>query len=361
MSSGSTSLKHRRRVLHAAGKLNGKPEPVPVPSISISADRVGRPRRRSYRRSLPAWLGSLALHVAVLLACLPLTFATLTGSQFALWAGPSEPIDQPPEPLAELEIEPIDWQPPEVEEAALRGPQLDAMGGSLSDLVDSLPAATAIGNIGTAGVLPGDVGTLMSTGEPDEPGGGAAGAATFFGTRSKGNRFVFVIDNSRSMKDGRFEAAVAELLQSIGAMSRRQSFYVIFVSDQPYPMFYPAPAPDLVPATTANKQRLAQWLQHVELHYGKNRELATAMQLAASLRPHAVYFLWDGRIDDLRVRQEVMAQLTRPNKWGFPVHTLGMGVGLPDSAPANEQNLDAIARAHGGVYRRVDVPTPHRQ
>jgi hypothetical protein len=82
------------------------------------------------------------------------------------------------------------------------------------------------------------------------------------------------------------------------------------------------------------------------------------MDLAASLRPHAVYLLWDGdmRYSD-RVRLEVMTHLTRPNQWNFPIHTLGMGITSLDA----EQNLVAIAGAHGGTYRRIDLPAGERR
>jgi hypothetical protein len=138
-------------------------------------------------------------------------------------------------------------------------------------------------------------------------------------------------------------------------MSRRQAFYVIFVSDQTYPMFYPERALDLAPATPESKQRLGQWLGKVQLAGGKNRELIKAMDMAAALRPHAVFLLWDA---DLRyseaVRQDVMTHLTRPQPWNFAIHTLGMGTLSVES----EQNLAAIAQAHGGTYRRIDVPRP---
>jgi len=78
-----------------------------------------------------------------------------------------------------------------------------------------------------------------------------------------------------------------------------------------------------------------------------------AMNMAADLRPDAVFFLWDGRIDHAGVRQDVMTHLTRPNQWTFAIHTIGMGV---DSLDA-EHNLKTIAAAHGGTFRRVDIPT----
>jgi hypothetical protein len=180
------------------------------------------------------------------------------------------------------------------------------------------------------------------------------GEAIFFGARSKGDRFVFVVDNSSSMKGGRLEAATAELLNATNALSPRQSFYVIFVSDQPYPMFFPQREPDLVPATPQNKKRLAEWLPKAILASGNNRKLIDAMDMAAALRPHAVFLLWDGDMKySEKVRLDVMTHLTRPNQWGFTIHTLGMGVTSLDA----EQNLTTIAQAHGGTFRRVDVPT----
>ncbi|MCI0334283.1 MAG: hypothetical protein L0228_13775 [Planctomycetes bacterium] len=120
-------------------------------------------------------------------------------------------------------------------------------------------------------------------------------------------------------------------------------------------MFFPERAPDLVPATPPNKKRLAEWLPKAILASGNNRKLIEAMNMAADLRPHAVFLLWDGdmKYSD-KVRLEVMTHLTRPNQWNFAIHTLGMGTTTSLDA---EQNLTTIAQAHGGTFRRVDVPT----
>jgi hypothetical protein len=195
---------------------------------------------------------------------------------------------------------------------------------------------------------------MAGAGEPGSGlAGGPPGTALFFGARAQGDRFVFVVDNSRSMRDGRFEAAMAELVRTIDALSPRQSFYVIFVSDKPYPMFYPEVAPALLPATPANKKRLAEWLPKALLADGRNRELPKAMDMAAALQPHAVFLLWDS---DWRyhepARADVMTQLARPNQWNFSIHTIGLGVSSRDA----DLYLSAIAQAHGGTYRAVDVP-----
>jgi hypothetical protein len=213
----------------------------------------------------------------------------------------------------------------------------------------------SLGDIGQLDALPSDLGTLMAGAGAPASGnpGGPQGEAVFFGARSKGDRFVFVVDNSSSMKSGRLEAATAELLKTIDSLTPRQAFYVIFVSDQTYPMFYPVAAPELLPATPANKRRLAEWLPNAILASGKNRELIKAMDMAAALRPHAVFLLWDGDLKySEKVRMDVMTHLTRPNQWDFAIHTLGMGVSSLDAA----HNLTSIAQAHGGTFQRIDLP-----
>jgi hypothetical protein len=74
------------------------------------------------------------------------------------------------------------------------------------------------------------------------------------------------------------------------------------------------------------------------------------------LQPQAVYLLWDGALRySEKVRLDVITHLTQPHppERKFIVHTIGMGITSLDS----EQNLRMIAQAHGGIYRRVDVPT----
>jgi hypothetical protein len=300
---------------------------------------------------------SLAVHAVGLFIFLTLGFATLVQPNVPLFAGPPEPSDESPERLDEVEIESAKFDDAELQNVVSEDDDFNIADNLMSEFEPAQLGAGSqpLGDMGQLDALPGELGTLMSgAGSPSSGSpGGEPGSAVFFGTRSKGNRFVFVVDNSSSMRDGRLDAAIAELVRSVESLSPRQSFYVIFVSDQPYPMFYPQPATDLLPATPQNKKRLSEWLPKALLASGKNREIIKAMDLAASLRPQAVYLLWDG---DMRysekVRLEVMTHLTRPNQWNFAIHTLGMGVTSLDA----EYNLTAVAQAHGGTYRRVDVP-----
>lgn len=327
-----------------------------TPTIQIAAGSpTSGTRPSTSRRWLkPAWTLSLGVHLVLLTICGLATFATLSDSQFFLLASPNELREETLDDPSEVEIEPATNEDFESQETYVENANFELGDHLLEALTPTLDssAVDAPGSAGLTSAMPTDLGTLMAGGGEGKQGGGTVGSASFFGTRSQANRVVFVIDNSSSMKGGRLEAAVAELLRSVDAMSPKQSFYVIFVSDQPYPMFYPAPAAALLPATPPNKKLLRQWLGGLRLAGGSNRQLIKAMDLAAMLRPETVFFLWDGRIDNAGVRRDVMVHLTRPQPWDFSIHTLGMGV----TAPENEQNLAAVAQAHGGTYLRVDIP-----
>jgi hypothetical protein len=336
----------------------------PVPRFFVSPTSAAgistrcRQSSQAYRQTTSPLLLSFAVHAVGLLLCLTFGFATLVQQAPKLFASPADFLDDSPEEFNEVKIESSKLDDDELQNVLSESDDFNIAKNSLREFEPNQvgAGAQALGEIGQLDALPSELGTLLagagSTGSG--PPGGELGQAVFFGTRSHGNRIVFVVDNSSSMKDGRFETAIAELVRCVEALSPRQAFYVILVSDQPYPMFYPQPAANLLPATAANKKRLAEWLPRALLASGKNRELIKAMDLAASLQPDAVYLLWDG---DMRysekVRLEVMTHLTRPNQWSFLIHTLGMGITSLDA----EYNLTAIANAHGGTYRRVDVPT----
>ncbi len=338
-----------------------EPPPLHIVSdaVGISPKR-GRVHRRSaagYRKAASPLLCSLVLHAIVLSLCLTFTIATIVQQEIPLLAAPADLDEITVEEFSDVEIPPTKFDDPELQNVVYESTDFNISDNKLSELEPAeLGAGTQpLGDIGQLDALPSELGTLMAgAGSPGRgASGGPPGEAVFFGARSKGDRFVFVVDNSSSMKGGRLEAAIAELLNATSALTPRQSFYVIFVSDRTYPMFFPERAPDLVPATAPNKKRLAEWLPKAILASGNNRKLIEAMDMAAELRPHAVFLLWDGdmKYSD-KVRFEVMTHLTRPNQWDFTIHTLGMGTTSLDA----EQNLTTIAQAHGGTFRRVDVP-----
>jgi hypothetical protein len=187
-------------------------------------------------------------------------------------------------------------------------------------------------------------------------GAGDGGATTsFFGTKAKARRIVFLIDNTGSMNYGGLETVFVELLKSVDAMDARQQFYVFFFSDQVYPMFFPQSQSTFVRATKENKQMLRDWLDSVEICTGGVWQLTQALHAAYKIEPDVVYLLCDGRGWDLvraSYKVEAVNRLkTEPNPQGIPVHTLGMGC----KKDSDRENLAIVARVNSGTFREVQV------
>jgi hypothetical protein len=295
----------------------------PAPQIKLDGvgDTPDRPHgRKAYRAAASPLVCSFAIHAVALTLCLTFTVATIVQQNIPLFSSPADLDEASVEEFSTVEIPPTKFEDAELQNVVYDSPDFNVSDNRLSEPTHLGVGTQPLGDIGQLDALPSELGTLMAG--AGSPGGGVPGGppgeAVFFGARSKGDRFVFVVDNSSSMKGGRLDAAIAELLNTLNGLSPRQSFYVIFVSDQTYPMFFPDRSPDMVPATAPNKQRLAAWLPNAILASGKNRELINAMDMAAALRPHAVFLLWDGdmKYSD-KVRLDVMTHLTRPNQWNL--------------------------------------------
>lgn len=343
----------------AAGQRVETAEPV-APQVAIESgvrtpnlteDPV-EPLRRS---GTPPWLVSLVVHAAVLLVLSFCTLATLQREDLALWAS-SAPRDEFIEEFPELEIDPsVELTSLETElPTELEDPGLASFGdlsaeAELSEV--SASASLATSELGEMGTLFGDIGNALS-----DLGAGAGGATTsFFGTKSRARRIIFVIDNTGSMNYGGLETVIDELLKSVDAMNARQQFYAFFFSDQVYPLFFPQSQGTFVRATKENKQLLREWLDSVELCTGGVWQLTQAMEAACDLRPDVIYLLCDGRDWD-RVRAsykvEAVERLkTEPNPLGIPVHTLGMGC----KVDSDRENLASVARANSGSFREVQI------
>ncbi len=167
-------------------------------------------------------------------------------------------------------------------------------------------------------------------------------STSFFGSKAVASTFVFVVDNSLSMNQGRFETACNELLKTVNQMKPKQSFYVIFYSDTAYPLFYPQTVNKLQPATPANKKKLAAWLNQVPLCLKTNCK--EAMGIALKLKPEVIYILGDGAFTDNT------AGLLISQKQPMPINTLGMQV-----KGSAEEQFRMIAESNGGTYNDVGV------
>jgi len=267
------------------------PDFLPVPPADLAGaddapaseviEVVGEPtdpkpsqHRWAIRRTSRPVMASLSVHGALLLLVVSIGVAKVVHDEqpFRTYVD----LGKTPPPIEEmkaLDLGPIaQLDETNLKDAAPVNEAVDAGGSTLANAapvdfetlagvasVGDLGAVTALkpvdtgegtlqpagnGGTGADGMAPaGDGGNGTGRGAGGSGGrkGGQAGAAMFFGTKAKGDRFVFVVDNSSSMKNGRLEMALAELVKTVESLTPKQSFYVVFVSDRTYPMFIEIP------------------------------------------------------------------------------------------------------------------------
>lgn len=193
---------------------------------------------------------------------------------------------------------------------------------------------------------------------------GSGPGASFFGTVAAGDEFVYVVDISTSMDNGRgtsasqgsrFERAMAELKTSIERLSPSQSFYVILFCEHTRRMLNDdSLLPQPLPATPENKRRLYEWLDTVSTNMWTDPR--QALRLGLAMQPSALFLLSDGRFNGkekelnmslLHGNPSVSEVIGRHNRGRTPIHTIAYEDKL------NCQAMEQIARSTGGEYRFV--------
>lgn len=178
------------------------------------------------------------------------------------------------------------------------------------------------------------------SGGTGDAGSGAGDGVGFFGTQAAGDSFVFIVDQSGSMKGARFERAVEELVASLRQLGRQQRFLVIFYNSKAQPVFYRGHRNELVPAT---RKVVEYIISRIRLRSAAGgTDPSGALALALSLRPDAIFLLTDGKFDT-----PVRDQARELNTHGAVIHTIA--IGYRESEPI----LRGIAEDHGGRYRFV--------
>ncbi len=174
--------------------------------------------------------------------------------------------------------------------------------------------------------------------------------ASFFGAEADGNRFVFVIDSSGSMRGPRWEALCKELVRAIKSLSPDQEFFVLSFDSMAHPMFGLAPPKGkFLKAVDKNLERIRNWLRSIQ--HGSQTLPSSAVGIAMKLEPDAIFLLSDGEINDSTV-EDLRIWNRKKDEEGnvktlVPIHTVLL------HSPMGFATLETIARENGGTFTPV--------
>ncbi len=170
-------------------------------------------------------------------------------------------------------------------------------------------------------------------------GGGAyaTGSASFFGLRAIGDRFVFVVDRSGSMRGTRLACAKDELIRSINRLDCNARFTVIFYNT----VYEMMTGNGLVVASDANKSRAVSWIDTISA--SGNTSPVGAMEAALTMKPDAVWLLSDGRFAENMIEEIGRRNVGRRAQ----IHAIAF------HDASGEKVLKQIAGKNRGEYRFV--------
>ncbi len=176
---------------------------------------------------------------------------------------------------------------------------------------------------------------------------GPTTTVSLFGSKvAEGRSFVFLIDRSQSMGGdglGVIEAAAKELAASIGSLEETHKFQVIAYNQKPLYLT----GRELLPATTANKQQLIDFVKNLPAFGATEHEVG--VYAALKLKPDAIFFLTDGGDPMLNAGQ---LKGIRAAAKGTTIHCLQFGSGPHGDEPSF---LQTLAEYTGGSYLYIDM------
>ena len=325
--------------------------PRPMPSAEADAPRDAAAEKQPRERAAAAggtesvleavlpWLTSLLLHLGIVL----LAF-------FMVWSYLAiEEEEEPIIPIARLSDTPggqLEQSQSLQMQAAQNQRRVQTESVSTEDALDQLNANTQ-SDLELVGLSSGGSGKLAPFGATT--GGDEGVEAKFYGAGGNATKIIYIVDASGSLIDT-LPFVIREIKRSIGELSARQRFTVIF--------FQGGTAIEVPPrgwkqATPEMKERVADWITLSEgniIPRGSTNPVS-ALELAMRYRPELVFILSDnitgrGRYEVDRGR--LLAMLDEANPEGrIKINTIQFL--YPD--PLN--TLQKIAEQHGGVYRFI--------
>ncbi|RCS40735.1 hypothetical protein DTL42_25575 [Bremerella cremea] len=304
------------------------------------------------RRTMPAWLMSLLIHMLIGVLLI-LTVQTVskgigdeparkgtialanrsddtteyeTNDKSANANGQQNSDSQQAEQSLDNALPALDLPPSDVGNLLPRGDE--SIGGQQAD---GLPAA----------------GSQMEGGAPSKGGLGKEGKTSVFGAEGKGTKFVYVFDRSGSMNGAPLDAAKAELLKSLNDLDKMHQFAIIFYNQEPFVFSPRGDRPRLVFADEQGKNLAKQFVGGVIASGGTKH--VDALKIALKMNPDVVFFLTDA--DQPTLLPHELEEIHRLNR-GISIHAIEFGYGKYDG---RRNFLVKLAEGNDGQHVYVDI------
>jgi hypothetical protein len=259
--------------------------------------------------------------------------------------GPAQPESRAAEAVPE--------EAPSVDELLSQNDAQASMEASdpLDDLPPIIGAGTPVGDVTGGGIVAPELIRSSGTAGQSSSGSPTPGPnhASFMQIADSGRSFVYLIDTSSSMGEGRrLSFAKQQLKASLRQLKPYQQFQVIFYNDDEFPSrinLRRGPAQNLYPATVIHVQLACNAID--SRHPDGGTEHLPALLDALSLNADVIYFLTDGREPQLTDRE--LKKLRGQNRSGTHIHVVEFGIGLQETRDVSW--LHQLAAQSGGEYR----------
>ena len=203
--------------------------------------------------------------------------------------------------------------------------QNDGDSAGTSDATPDVPGSTSV----VSGSQPTPLNRNVNRKHVISPG------AEFFGVRATGRRFIFLIDASSSMLDGKDQAARRELIASVGRMDPGMELEVIFFTTTITRVFGQF-------ASLKDRENIIDKIANATPLTG-GTPVMPALREAIRMNPDAVFLLTDGAFNE----GDISAETRSLNSENIPINTIAF------VDRSMESVLKRVASDSGGDYRYV--------
>ena len=284
------------------------------------------------------WVISISFNLGVLIAFASVAFQAQEQEILSVTAAPvdsEEAINS-----FEYSLEPAEFE--DLSQSASGGVELSDLPSLEQPVIDNelrmLQSSDMFASVSGLGTMGGGEGPEQGQGESKV--GLESRGTSFYGVEATGQSFVYILDNSGSMRGIRWQEARDELIRSLSQLDEEQQFMVLLYNSRPNIMLNLRGRNfQFLRATDENRAQVIRWLTRQQPD-GNTMPL-TSVKLALSLKPDSVFLLSDGLFQDNTVG--FLGQLTEKPV----VHTFAY------KSPFGAGFLQRIALDSGGEFRQI--------